>query len=331
MDQMARMVVITCSCIMLGIHGLRLPQKYTQLPGAERPLLNPRTQLHDGPDGAIDMQLGFDDAIGAQFVEESTEDSEEQNQIYFNHLAKCGGSFVKRIIRDAVKHPKISNEGDKMKAADKLKFTVGLIRNPFDYYVSLWAFTSDPKTCCFKRALTKEQDRKTLSNEDSTTGKGSTAEGRKRFREWLKLVNDPKLGTMSLRFYGSYVQYKFTHQKFPKKFNGVTTHDKMVNKFGIGQNLKKFDAIKSLPVNCWIRTESIVDDTKTCLQEFEKNGGVVNWKQFDEGLSDSRFGHNSSPHAKCSNMYDAEATELVEQGDRHLFRLFNYPKHCNDA
>jgi len=329
MDQMARMVVITCSCIMLGIHGLRMPQKYTQLPGAERPLLNPRTQLHDGP--LIDMQLGFHDAIGAQFVEESTDDSEEQNQIYFNHLAKCGGSFVKRVIREAVHHPEIGNEQDKMKAADKLKFTVGLIRNPFDYYVSLWAYTSAPGTCCFKHALTEQQDRKTLSNEDNTISEGSTAEGRKRFREWLKLVNHPKLGTMSLRFFGSYLQYNFTDMKFPEKFNVVTTHDKEVNMVGIGKSLMKFDTIKSLGVNCWIHTESIIDDTKTCLHEFEKSGGVVNWEQLDESLSErEKKKHNAADHAKCSDMYDAEATKLVEQGDQHLFRLFDYPKHCHD-
>jgi len=260
-------------------------------------------------------------------VDDDTESQLKNGEFVFNHLAKCGGSFAKLILRKSLNAFINENEQIGLSPQDikNNSFIVGLIRNPFDYYVSLWAYTSDPDTCCFKNATQEAQQTELLGQQ---LPYGSAEADRKRFRNWLRVILSEKLGVESLRFYGSYLQqgakeipnFHRVHANAPN----VIRKARLVN-----EALATFSASNS-PISCWVRTESFTDDLRRCLVSYEAIMGQssVNWAEFNATVKEKPS--NPSSHISCNQLYDDATTKLVLQSDRHLLRAFDYPSHCHN-
>ena len=80
----------------------------------------------------------------------------------------------------------------------KNTFVIGQIRNPFDWYSSIWAYLSEP----YNMRWVPEETRATLSSE---MPRGSTWADRKRFRDFVRLYAKPEIGALSLHFWVNYV------------------------------------------------------------------------------------------------------------------------------
>lgn len=78
----------------------------------------------------------------------------------FTHLQKCGGSFVEKFLLTNIKGCESAWPKHRgiitmyPEAENKLKF--GVIRNPFEWYVSWWSANSQAKTTLFPKIFTKE-------------------------------------------------------------------------------------------------------------------------------------------------------------------------------
>lgn len=246
--------------------------------------------------------------------------------LVMNHLAKCGGSFVKRVLFEAVPGPlRIENEAVSLSKRDvaNRNFIIGLIRNPFDYYVSLWAFTSTPRTCCFKQALTSNEREETLGRDHPL---GSSEDDRARFRKWLRTVNARELGVLSLRFYGSYLRQS---PDLPFSWHSHTANAPSMREHAalISDAIGNFS--EASPVSCWVHSEQLEADLRGCLVQYETEVGqpVVNWASFNRSVG-TKEDTNDSEHVPCEEMYDEESRKFVEQGDLKLLEAFGYPRRC---
>lgn len=80
----------------------------------------------------------------------------------------------------------------------KNTFVIGQIRNPFDWYSSIWAYLSEP----YNMRWVPEETKATLSRE---MPRGSTWADRNRFRSFVRLYATPEIGALSLHFWVNYV------------------------------------------------------------------------------------------------------------------------------
>lgn len=262
---------------------------------------------------------------------QSSTGQQQHRRLTLNHLAKCGGSFARVVLQDVVKDVQIENEAAMVSRDDVQNndFIIGLVRNPYDYYVSLWSFTSEPGTCCFKFALNESQRSGLLS---SSKVHGDTREDRARFKAWLREISADHLGVMSLRFYGSYLDpgkerviENDWHYKTARHY--FETHTDL--KGHILSELGRFD-VEDGPVSCWVRTEHLEQDMRHCLQLYEETRGhsLIDFKALESKLTTAA--KNSKPRVKCNDFYDDELKEFVRQIDGQLIRAFQYPDGCSN-
>ena len=71
---------------------------------------------------------------------------------------------------------------------------------------------------------------------------------------------------------------------------------------------KTYGAIDAKAVDCWIRTEFLVDDFNRCMGEFRASGGVTKNASDVEPLQ-----LNPSSHTACERYYNASRRELVAE------------------
>jgi hypothetical protein len=255
------------------------------------------------------------------------------NDVLFNHLAKCGGTFVQKVIKASVNNAIIQKEHMGLDSHVLIghPFVIGLVRNPFDYYVSLWAYTSEPSSCCFVHQLTREQQLLTLARRAPY---GEYKDDAVRFRNWLRIVSSEELGLMSLRFWGSYLQMdgdvfaNFQHALATEQGINATSRD--INRALHSFRTAAVTGGKASDVDCYVHTEDLDGGLRACLQRYEREAnGTVDWAAFRKHLDTHR--HNLSPHAACGKLYDEETYRFVERSDRHLLRAFNYTRCGGDG
>jgi len=261
----------------------------------------------------------------------SSSHSLQHRRLTLNHLAKCGGSFARLVLQDVVKDVQIENEAAMVSREDVQNndFIIGLVRNPFDYYVSLWSFTSEPNSCCFKFALNETQRSGLLS---SSKVHGDTHEDRARFKAWLREISADQLGVMSLRFYGSYLEpgkerviENDWHYKTARHY--FEAHPDL--KDHIVSELHQF-GMDDGPVSCWVRTEDLEQDLRHCLKRYEESRAhsMVDFDALESKLKTAA--KNSVPRIPCNDFYDDDLKELVRKVDGQLLRAFQYPSRCSD-
>jgi len=257
----------------------------------------------------------------------------QTSELVVNHLAKCGGSFLKDVIRWSAPMTKIEDEKFMVTNDDQMNgdFVVGLVRNPLDFYISLWSFTSEPGTCCFKNSLTADQQRLLLSTRKVH---GDTHEDRERFRKWLEEVNHEDIGLMSLRFYGSYLDPGKEQLFIGEDWQHMTARNFFHSEHptwrtNVHAALEHFNTDFG-SVDCWIHTEKIVNDTRRCLRLAEQALGKrapVDWKIAEERMVNAST--NAIAHAPCSEFYDDNLLKFVYHRDKHIFRAFGYKPACS--
>jgi len=157
----------------------------------------------------------------------------------------------------------------------KKYFTLGLVREPCGYYLSLWSFGSGGRGKARRSA-----PRGTLGE----TKPFDNLADLDRFTEWLRAFRG---------YYG-------------RLFN------------------KTYGAIDAKAVDCWIRTEFLVDDFSRCMGEFRASGGVTKNASDVEPLQ-----LNPSSHTACERYYNASRRELVVETERAFYETFLYRGCCD--
>jgi len=194
--------------------------------------------------------------------------------LLFKHFPKAGGSYTKRLLdaalgqelkRDFSSNGPRAQMGQELKAQKKREnggyvvlhefedlrpsdkrdfFTMGAVRHPCSYLLSLWAFGSDGKGLYLSQLRKK-------GHEDAygKTPPYDSPADLQRFTKWLQLSAGVEWG----RFFSNY------------RATGEGGQP------GLGS------------LHCWAVTYNLVDDLRSCLRRFEaERGGKVNWAEFEK-------------------------------------------------
>ena len=275
--------------------------------------------------------------------------SELGEPLDYKHMSKCAGTYISRLVANMSignRHSANTNEQHPLGPGRTEKhFTIASVRNPCDYYVSLWSYNnlgqwhhnsrwgdlSKPfmllgkhptmHAPIFQKALTakdiaagKVYENHTLfaSYMNMTWAEGSS-HGIMTYRFWETLVH---LSTHGLR---CWAEQLFTCSNWFAKFHSDAACEQEVQEFDFA-NL----------VDCWVYTESVEEDLHRCLKTYEAVTGVkLNWDKWDQRQPDA----NVAPHAKCNDMYhgskaDGQLGKLIMKRDSALASKFGYDRCC---
>ena len=234
-----------------------------------------------------DMSLtGIDDLdhVGNVFL------SWRPNSMVYNHLAKAGGRFVKDVLTKTIPSNLLDIENAKVALTHedkRIKFTIGGVRNPCDYYPSLWVeqATSDcdwgASGHCFAGGAFTAAERSELLP-DHQEGPFNSTEDIRRFQAFLRNISHPLMNLESLRFWGSYVHggQEILWPPGPKRsFQQSTVSDYLGDLNSQQQTivLQELQQFNVSSISCWLKTENLEEDLRTCLEAYEEHGGQVDW------------------------------------------------------
>lgn len=238
------------------------------------------------------------------------------------------------------------------------KFIVGSIRNPWDWYVSLWAFGCDGKGSLYSRLTSKKIKKQGLIsfNELNTINTFSLSiltriilenyckninlykeiysdsKNPKKFRQWLKLILELNSNKKFLlgdgypfssisTFAGLYTYYYI--RIFAKKFSNIYT-----KKIKNTEELRKFDQDNNILHNV-IRIEALESDLVEILN---KTGHNVDWSDL-ETISTFKPNWHSNKNSKTNSSsrnknyqyyYDLESIELVSRREKFIIQKYGY-------
>mmetsp|Transcript_13001 Transcript_13001/g.29593 ORF Transcript_13001/g.29593 Transcript_13001/m.29593 type:complete len:288 (+) Transcript_13001:70-933(+) len=237
----------------------------------------------------------------------------EPEGLTYNHLPKAGGTAVRQLIWAATSNDyRLEVEDQAIDSNDTQRFLIGSVRNPCDYYVSLYSYGAmglGP----FREHVPKE------------LYKTNSAE---HFRRWLRftleILGKPSpVGLMTARVLQSYTLQKKPLDYVFKPMQFISAEDMAE----YSATLPKFN--RSV-VDCWVMTEDLVADTKRCLQRYEYVAqDKLDWNHFNELVRTSgRI--NPSKHDACSTFFDEGSERLVRQTDSLIFSAFGYSSCCEN-
>jgi len=243
-----------------------------------------------------------------------------------DHVPKCGGTFVTFMANMTIDPSSLQlvHESAQLKQEDTGpgKMVMGMIRNPFEYYISIWAYLG------YFRRLTPEEF---LEIRPLGYPAGSDPADAARFAKFLKYFSDKDLGLLSFLIYYSYLDFEGLINETDYDYKGTVadafgnTTEGLEKKQKVIAALKNFSAERE-PVDCWVHTENATEDTRSCFSRFAAMGGLVNFTGFDVGLSMQVL--NAKEHLGCSALYTNETLEFVRSSDAELFRAFGYATDC---
>ncbi len=262
------------------------------------------------------------------------------NEIIFVELQKTGCTHIGKLlsnILDGKLHGKHNYPSAELFQQDHI--FVGSIRNPWDWYVSLWAYGCGQKGGFYERVtgdyhipkhLEKKQPwntlvaylKKTTKNRELWRSFYADINNVENFRCWLHMLNDA-----AFRFdFGE--EYGFSSIC---RFAGLMTYRYLKlfcenrNILYSGKEIKNFCSLKeyaerNLYINQFIRNENLEDDLIRILglcgitltesqKQYILNAGKTNISSRPQGL-------------EC--YYDKETAEIVKERERLIIEKFGY-------
>jgi hypothetical protein len=264
----------------------------------------------------------------------------------YDHLPKAGGSFIRSFFEGdsginvgkvlPKDHVRIVTESETLTVADRAEtFTVGSVRNPCEYYVSNWAFFGK------KEVNLQGKDTEYFGVSEDL----NTHEDQLRFAKWLRWMMPAAKppGLLTSRILWSYFNESVANarrppDRSPTEHGGMTEAERAIY-------VAAADALDPSTVDCWIHTESVPADLRTCLQKFEEQAGskIVNWVEFDKIVAKQEKEHEevkmevwtkNSGHNNCNFYFDAADPTLkdhVYKTDYAIFDKFHYQSCCSTA
>ncbi|CAJ1390786.1 unnamed protein product [Effrenium voratum] len=256
----------------------------------------------------------------------------------FKHLAKAGGTFIQQVLEAVIPGDLllIRNETQSLHpSVTEGRFVLGSVRNPFDWYPSIWAHMMCDKCewgqSCYMAALPADERMTVVPahRDPPYDTPGDIA----RFRRFLNITSARDMNVLSLRFWAGFVRGReesgghvhIADRSTPKVYIDEEMTD--AERKQVFEEMAAYDPNNS-SVSCWIKVESLQEDLVRCLQLYDQQGGTVHWDMLAAAMASST--HYESEHGLCGIYYDAETRALVQHGDSTIFDSFGYARHCSD-
>ena len=283
--------------------------------------------------------------------------SEDAPRLVFWHLEKAGGEYViaelRRALGGADAFDVVDEHSVLTAARREHSFTVGVSREPCDYYVSARAW-----------GATGRADFGLPGPETADHGKGwfALAVGAKDPAEWRDVYGDgpgafaawlrrasperdgPRCGLLSMRFYTAVVDPGAAasinppgcENARPAIAAGVGCPCPLADCAGAANDAQHAACAAALEAadpdslfDCRLRLEAVDADLAACLRKFEARGGaVVAHPKPAGGPPPSRERRHAGDRGSCSDAHDAETRALVAASDGAYAKLFGYEGRC---
>lgn len=278
---------------------------------------------------SLTMAIFDGDDVLPMFPLSLTLDGGPDDDVIYDHMPKAGGTFLIELFAAAVGEENLEaiREFHGLVEDNASSFTIGSIRNPCDYYVSLWAFGSK-FSGKGKVGLGKYFSPGEHAKFYDVSATRDTPEDVSKFQQWLDYVSvQGHIGTMSLRMVASYSgdrELASSHIDGPASYYKANAPELLKRSEEVQANLDL-----SL-VDCWVHMENIVDDAKVCLELWAAQGQdrKVDWEAFEKMASTP---DRTSLHGSCERYYGAQMESLVRSIDHVVFQKFGYDKCCSTS
>ena len=219
------------------------------------------------------------------------------------------------------------------------KLIVGSIKNPWDWYISLWAYGCDNKGV-LKNNLTRRSFSRPFIRLTQSPFKAAIkiqnelikpiqtwretytdVSEPKLFRKWLRLIFDPErkydlgedFGFSSIGSFAGFFTYRYI-RLFARDISRIDSHSYVTNM----EELKEFDR-KQISLDFVIRTECLEEDFIRVLCS-------AGYHLTEEQLRNIRTAkrRNASNHQETKFYYDTETVDLVAKKEKFLIEKYNY-------
>ena len=253
--------------------------------------------------------------------------------LVFKHNPKAGGGSIHEVLQQ-LKPNKLSHndaqilidtdesfveitEFERVSLRDKSHgFVISSIREPCDHYLSLWAFGSDGKGSLYHSANRMDHSWSVLAYGKDPPFFDSDRDIASFQNDWLR--HDSIRGLITKRFLQS---FGFASRSKPNPPEAV---------------------------DCWVFVDDFQASLVSCLQQFEDQGGSVNWNApllsaMVQELQDKEHGRKTvdcnkndplnnvqlTHHSKCSTYFDNATAKLIQEGDESfIYDMFGYAGCC---
>jgi hypothetical protein len=256
----------------------------------------------------------------------------------FLELQKTGTTHIRALLQETVgghlvgKHNQVTPE-----LLDGSRVILGSIRNPWDWYVSLWAFGCGRLGELYATATRRRRVRGHGWRSDPVAALGHLAAELRRdpdewrrcyadpddpdaFRRWLFLVLDRlpyrayDYGTPSLGRHVGLMSYRYLH-----------LYCAAAGETAALDRLRGFDAVAAFEqehnlVDHFIRNEALED---TLIEALQRSGMELSESQLQR-IRGRQRSNTSSRRRETGYFFDAASAALVEHRDRLLVKRFEY-------
>lgn len=241
------------------------------------------------------------------------------DKLLYDHMPKTGGTYIAKVVRAAAGRNKFTlvREFDHYNHSlfDE-HFTIGSVRNPCDYYLSLWSYGVDFGGRM--RSHLPEESRWLYETEAQL--KDSPAD-MLRFRRWVREISRPGYpGIMSLRMF---ISYAAQGRAVPRGWLPPASMTTEVLNW-VRRSMRHFTRKH---INCWVYSENLDEDLQNCLAKWEKQSGqAVDWSKYN--FAKQAAYEKRSDHGKCQDYFDPDTVKLIWDLEGNLFEKFGYDKCC---
>ena len=266
------------------------------------------------------------------------------DKIIFVELHKTASSHIRRILLELFegesvgKHNQLTTE-----LIDQRKTILGSVRNPYDWYVSLWGYGCDQMGGVFKAVTHRDrgnfrrrgwksnprgaalmfiEDIRGGSRRKEWEGTYKDASDPGGFRMWLKLISDPKymadVGEGYFEWPGCGFVGLMTFRYLKLFCSTVDTNDKFAS-LRTDRQIKEFEE-HNLLVDHFIRQESIEIDLVDIITKLK----LKDPQGIEEKLYSMSRRNTSSRGRDLAYYYDQECLEIVESRERLVLDKFDY-------
>lgn len=269
------------------------------------------------------------------------------DRLLYLELQKTGGSHICRLLEQYIDGT-IVEKHNKLGEMDNNRLIVGSIRNPWDWYVSLWAFGSGGRGALryrttkgvdfeyYHRMLPKDMGKNWLTPSEFIVSLYHDlvkpvslwqntyldAANPERFQDWLKLLLDSKrrydvgegFGFSPLSQHCGLMTYRY--------FRLYTLGDVVFSDKGLNapSYIDEFDQKYNI-TGIVIRNESLESDF---IEAKKMAGYTLSDKDVASVLNKELGKTNTSERKSTAHYYDDETLSLVAEREKYIIEKYNY-------
>lgn len=260
------------------------------------------------------------------------------DKFVYLQLQKTGSTHITRLLSKIFIGKQYTKHMRPNLSSIKNKYIIGSIRNPWDWYVSLWSFGCQKKGGLYNRITSRILTGLYMPRYPLKTIKAFFNELNKpikkweylysdwrdtdAFKEWLQYILDPKrsydlkekYGFSPISKFGGFLTFRYIYL-YSRKVKKIFSKNNLSNM----KKLYEFDNENNI-LDYSIRNENLEDDLIDALQKigFDMNSEDI------EKIDTTKKTNISKRKRKLNFYYDKKSNDLIKDREKFIIDKYNY-------